>query len=145
MANQTVNFPGSKGGLTPIAAAPLNDGSGSYGLLVGRYAQTVTPVDQASTASFVDVTGSTLDALYAANVSYTILNNGAQSINWKVLADNNSDFSAAVTVQNSATVAAAGVGTYTAAPAPYRYYKVQIQDTSGGQHGQSHLSGIAKG
>lgn len=145
MANQLVYLPGSKAGLTPIEAAPLGDALGGYGLLIGRAAFQVTPADQASTASFTDVVGSTLTALYAANVSYTILNNGANSINWKVIADNDPAFSAPVTVKNSATVAAAGTDTYTAAPAPYSYYKVQIQDTSGGSHGQSHLFGVAKG
>lgn len=122
-----------------------DSGGGIYSLNAGRWAATVSPNDQASTASFADVVGSLIDTLNAANISFTILNNGANTIKWQVLADNDPAFGAAVTVKASATIAASATDTYTAAPAPYRYYKVQIADNVAASHGQSHLFGIAKG
>ena len=117
----------------------------TYSMSVARYAIQVIPTDQASVAAYADVVGSTLDSLRAANVSYTILNNGANSITYQVLADNDPAFGNAQVVAGPTAVGAAASSAYTAAPAPYRYYKVQIKDTVGGNHGQSHLFGVAKG
>lgn len=121
-------------------------GHALYALAVDSFgAQSVGPLTQVSTASFADVTGSTLDTYNNTTLSYTILNSGSNAINWKVLADNASDFSSAVTVKNSANVNASATDSYSVAPPPYRYYKVQIDDASGGSHGTAVLSGVAKG
>ena len=131
-----------------VTATGDSDSSGNplYALAVDSFgAQTVSPAGQDTTASFVDVAGSTLDTLNNSSLSYTILNSGSNAINWKVLAGNASDFSDAVTVKNSANVNASATDSYTAAPPPYRYYKVQVDDASGGSHGTAVVNGIAKG
>lgn len=112
---------------------------------VGRIATQVAPVDQASTASFVSIAGSSLDTLHTLTVSYTIVNDGLQSIDWQVLGANASDFSDAQVVSAPATILAAGVSGYSATQAVWRYYIVQIKDTVGGVHGAALVRGITKG
>jgi hypothetical protein len=113
--------------------------------LVGRISTAVAPADQASVAGWVDVAGSILDTIANMAVSYTIVNDGVGSINWKVLGANAADFSEAVEVQASAAVLAAAVASYSASMAVWRYYKVQIQDTVGGVHGAGLVRGVTKG
>jgi hypothetical protein len=103
----------------------------------------VTPTAQASTNAYADVAGSTLDTQLFGSVSYTLVN-AAQTITWKVLGANASDFSDAVIVQAAADVLAAASANYSAAPAVWRYYKVQIIDKVGGTHGTVTVRGIAK-
>lgn len=129
----------------PLPMKALDMGDTTYAHVMGRYAVVVSPIDQASVTAYADVVGSTLDSLYNYSVSYTILNNGANTIKWQVLAANLSDFSDVQTVKVEATVAASALDTYSSGPAVYRYYKVQIKDSVGGNHGQSHVGGIAKG
>jgi hypothetical protein len=105
----------------------------------------VSPSDQPSTNAYADVTGSTLDTLNHMTISYTIVNDGAQSIDWEVLGANAADFSDAQVVLSPATILAAGVSGYSAAQAVWRYYKVQIIDTIGGSHGAALVRGITKG
>jgi len=144
MPDTSYNERTAQGTLVPIKAK--DNGDGTFAPTVGRWAAVVTPVDQATvSAAFTDHVGSTLDSLNAANVSYNIKNVGANSITWQVLAANLVDFSDAVVVKAGAAVAAAATDTFTAAPAPYRFYKVQIEDTVNASHGTSHLAGIAKG
>ena len=113
--------------------------------LVGRISTAVAPADQASVAGWVDVAGSTLDTIANAAVSFTIVNDGAETINWKVLGANAADFSDAVEAQASAAVLAAGIASYSASVAVWRYYKVQIQDAVGGNHGAGLVRGVTKG
>ncbi len=115
------------------------------GVNVGRIATEVSPVDQASTASYVDVTGSTLDTLNNLTASYTITNDGLQSIDWQVLGSNVANFTPNVVVQAGATILAAASSSYSTAAAVWRYYKVQIKDTVGGVHGAALVHGITKG
>ena len=90
------------------------------------------------------MTGSTLDTLNRRTVAYTIVETGgAQSIKWKVLGGNASDFSDAQVVQAERTVLASAVDSYSAEVALWRYYRVQIVDGSG--HGQATVRGICKG
>jgi hypothetical protein len=113
--------------------------------LLGRAATEVTPAAQASAnAGMADVTGSTLDTLHNEYVSYTLINTGAFSLDWQVLAANDVAFAGAVIVQVAATVLSAGYSSYSAA-ATFRYYKIRIVDTVGGSHGQATVHGITKG
>lgn len=121
-------------------------GNKLYQLRVAHSAQTVSPVNQTSTSSFVDFAGSTLDSLSNTTLSYTLLNkDGANGLSWQVLAANAADFSDSVVAQASSNIAAAAVGTYTTNPALYRYYKVQVKDQVAASHAASQLRGIARG
>jgi hypothetical protein len=114
--------------------------------LIGRAATEVTPAPQASAnAGMADVAGSTLDTLHNMAVSYTLINTGGNSLDWQVVAANDVAFAGAVVVQASATVLSAGIGTYSATVAAWRYYKLQIVDTVGGSHGQATVHGVTKG
>lgn len=126
----------------------LTDGFGNplYATVESRSASQVAPTAQATTASFADVTGSTLDTLNNLTVSYTIQNtDNTNSLDWQVLAANDSAFTAPVTVQSSAAVIHNATSSYNANPAVYRYYKVQVRDTSGGSHATAVVNGITKG
>ena len=103
----------------------------------------VTPAAQASTNAYADVVGSTLDTQLFGSVSYTLVN-AAQTITWRVLGANASDFSDSVIVQAAADVLAAASASYSATVAVWRYYKVQIIDKVGGTHGTVTVRGIAK-
>jgi len=105
-------------------------------------AKEVTPDAQASVAAYADVTGSELDTLYFASVSYTLVN-ATQTITYQILGANRADYADAVVIQ-SADILAAGVATYAVTQAPYRYYKVQIKDKVGGVHGTTGVYGLAK-
>lgn len=105
----------------------------------------VTPAAQPTVSDvFVDVTGSTIDTQNFGSVAFTCVNTGAQTIKWQVIGGNASNFSDAVTVQASATIAAAASGNYSATVAVWRYYKIQVADNVNGQHGAATVRGIAK-
>ena len=124
----------------------LDQGDGTFAVVQGRFASAPPMADQATVSNvFTDWLGSILDTLHTASVSYTIKNTGANSITWQVLAANLADFSDSVVVKAGAAVAAAASDTYLANPAPYRFYKVQIEDTVNGNHGTAHGAGITKG
>ena len=103
----------------------------------------VTPAAQASTNAWAAVTGSDLDTQMFGSISYTLVN-AAQTIQWRVVAGNASDFSDASIIQAAADVLAAGVASYSASVAAWRYYRVEILDKVGGTHGTSTVRGIAK-
>jgi len=104
----------------------------------------VNPAPMNSVNDYATVTGSVIDTLNFLTVAFTIVNTGANSITWKVIASNASDFSAAVEVQAEAALAAGLASSFAAAVAPWRYYKVMHKSTVGGDHGQSTVRGIAK-
>lgn len=105
--------------------------------------EVLTPTAQTTTASFVDVTDATIDALYYDSVAFAIGNTGgANGLSWKVLAS--IDGVVWVEVQSSANVAFGANDKYTVAPAPYRYYKPQVKDQSGGSHTTALVSVIGK-
>lgn len=131
-----------------VSDAGATDGYGNtlYALATARAAAQVTPTAQATTSSFVDVAGSTLDTLNNLTVSYTIQNSdNTNSLDWQVLAANDSAFAAPVTVQSSAAVIHNATSSYNANPAVWRYYKVQVRDTVGGSHATAVVIGITKG
>ena len=103
----------------------------------------VSPAEQETTDAYADVTGSKIDTYSQKLVSYIIKNtDGANSLDWKVLASN--DDTTYVEAQAEASVAAGASGTYTSTAAPYRYYKVQVKATVGGSQGDATLHGLAK-
>lgn len=105
---------------------------------------TCTPDAQASTASTAVVTGSGLDTGPHLTACYTI-KVATNAIKWSVFGANVSDYSDEVAVLSAATVASGANSSYTASPAPFRYYRVKIIDDSGGVHGTATVNGIAKG
>ncbi|RPJ73107.1 MAG: hypothetical protein EHM20_00050 [Alphaproteobacteria bacterium] len=103
----------------------------------------VSPDNQATTASYVDVTGSKIDTFSKTKVCYTCKNaHVSNSINWKVLCSN--DDSSYVEAQAEATLAAGAIGSYTNTLATYRYYKVQVLTTSNPDHGTAQVRGFSK-
>lgn len=104
----------------------------------------VSPV-QASTNSSTLVTGSKLDAGNAWTLSYTVKNTGANSMNYLVIAGNLSDLSDGVTVQNTATLAAGAIGSYSISIPLYMFYGIKIVSTVADTPGQATVNGIAKG
>lgn len=103
----------------------------------------VSPLDQETTNTYADVTGSKIDTFSKKLVSYTCKNtDGANSIDWKVLASN--DDVTYVEAQAEASLAAAAIGTYTATAAPYRYYKIQVKATVGDSQGDAQVRGMSK-
>lgn len=111
----------------------------------GRQVEVVTcaPTGQLSTASTAVVTDSGLDTGAFTSVAYTVTV-ATQAIKWSVFGANSSDYTDEVAVQAATTVAAAASGSYTATPAPFRYYRVKIIDDSGGVHGTATVRGVAK-
>lgn len=103
----------------------------------------VDPAAQASTNAWAAVADSDIDTLGLKTACYTLLN-AAQTIQWRVVGANVSDFSDAQIVQAAADVLAAATATYTVAAAPYRYYRVEIIDKVGGSHGTATVHGIGK-
>lgn len=101
------------------------------------------PADQESTNTYVDVTGSEIDAYSQSLVSYTVKNtDGANSIDYKVLAS--IDGITYVEVQAEASLASGATGTYATTTAAYRYYKVQIKATVVDSQGDAQVRVIAK-
>ena len=103
----------------------------------------LTPADQETTDSYADVTGSEIDAYSQSLVSYTVKNtDGANSIDYKVLAS--IDGTTYVEVQAEASLATGATGTYATTTAAYRYYKIQVKATVGGSQGDAQVRAIAK-
>lgn len=114
--------------------------------VVALAAHLVTPAEQATTNSWADVAGSTLDTLHCGSVSYTIRNtHGANGLNWRVVASNDATFAASVEAQASALVAAGAAGSYSATVAVWRYYKVQVQSAVADNAAAAVVVGLAKG
>lgn len=140
MANKSIIFQAPDGSLVSVLAidtgATDDHGHKLYRMGVAPSSSSggaLTP--QATTSAYVTVTGSLLDTLSNQGISYTIVNTGANSLNWQVLGGNQPNLSDAVVVKAGAAVAASATDTYTVSPAPYRYYEVQVEDTVGGSHG----------
>jgi hypothetical protein len=102
----------------------------------------VNPSDQESTNVYADVDGSIIDTYGKSIICYTCKNtDGANSIDWKVLAS--IDGTTYVEAQAEASLAAAAVGTFTSL-AYYRYYKVQVKATVADSQGDAQVEGISK-
>lgn len=105
-------------------------------------ASVMTASPYTTTSSFADV-GEVVDATHADSVAFTVANTGGSNgLSWQILASN--DGTNFVVVNASANVAAGANSSYAAAPAPYRYYKAQLKDQSGGSHTTGVVSAIAK-
>lgn len=108
-----------------------------------RACEVLTPVTQATTASFVDVVGSKIDAAAYNSIGYTIANgDGANGLSWQVLGS--IDDVTYVIVNASANVAFGASDKYTVSPAPYRFYKVQVKDQVAASHATGKVSVIGK-
>lgn len=110
-----------------------------------RSAIQVAPADQVTTDPFTDVAGSLLDTLNNLAVSYTLVNIGANTLCWQVLGANQAGFADVQIVQASADVLAAGIASYSAATALWRYYKVQVKSKVAGNTGTAQVRGVTKG
>lgn len=99
--------------------------------------------EQVTTDAYADVVGSLVDTKWLTSLSYTIENtDGANDLDWQVLASN--DGGEFVVVKAEDTVGEGAVDIYAVAQAPYRYYKVQVKATSGGNQADALVSYIAK-
>ncbi len=106
----------------------------------------VTPVAVETTDTYARVTGADLDTKFKKSVSFTIENTDvANSLDWRVIGANASDYSDAAIVQVEAAVAAAAFGSFAVTQAPYRYYGVEIKATVGASQGDGLVRGYAKG
>lgn len=101
----------------------------------------IAPAAQLSTASYVVLAGSELDARAWKSLSYTILV-ATQSVFWTVYGANSSDYSDEVVVQSEASVSAGASSSFSAAPPPFAYYRVKIKNNAGA--GTATLHGICK-
>lgn len=108
-----------------------------------RQVEILTVGSQTTTNSYVDHSGSKIDAATKSLVAMVIKNTGGSNgVKWKVLGS--IDDSTYVEVQAEATVAFGATGTFTTATPYYRYYKIQVVDASGGSHTTVTASVIAK-
>lgn len=99
-----------------------------------------------STNTSTLVSGSILNATNGMSVSFTVKNTGVtNSVDYLIIAGNTSDLSDGVTVQNSATLAAGAVGSYSVQIAPFCYYGVKIASTSAGNHSTIEAKGRVRG
>ena len=137
------NVSSSQGGtLLPVGITLQPDGTYSLGN-VGRAASLVSPVAQPTTNSYANI-GAAIDTIFAALVSFTIVNSGANTLTWQVLGGNAADLSDAQVVQAGADVAAAGISSYSGS-AVWRYYVVQAKSKVNGSAGTALVRGITKG
>jgi hypothetical protein len=91
----------------------------------------------------VDVEAARFDAMQHRKVSFTVTV-ATNAVTWTVQRANLVDFSDASVAQAAASVAAAGVGTFTDVDASFRYYRVLIKATVGGSQGTASIAGVLK-
>lgn len=102
----------------------------------------INPSDQETTNTYADISGSKVDTYGNGLICYTCKNtDGANSIDWKVLAS--IDGTTYIEAQAEASLAAAAVGTFTSI-AYYRYYKIQVKATVADSQGDAQVEGIIK-
>ena len=148
MTNKGVQFPAPNGSTVVIQAVDTGtvDDFGHSIFLLGTSdgVQVVGPTVATTTNSFADVKPP-MDTLFSHSVSLTVINTGGiNSVDYQVIGANNSDFSDAVTVKVSATLAPGAVGSFSDGNAPYRYYKVQVKATAAGNQTTVKVTGVAK-
>ena len=99
-----------------------------------------------STNTNTIVSGSILQAYNAMSVAFTVKNTGdTNSVDYQIIAGHTSDLSDGVVVQNTATLTAGSVGSYSIQIAPFSYYGVKIVSSSIGNHTTALIFGKAKG
>lgn len=103
----------------------------------------VGPINQAGTNSTAVVAGSEIDGTTWDTISYTIIVT-TFGLTWSVFGANVSDYSDEVAVLAPAAVAAGNNSSYISIGLPYRFYRVKIVNTVGGQNGNANVNGIAK-
>ncbi len=104
---------------------------------------TTGAIAQTSTASTAVATGAELDATQCRTVCYTIAA-ATHDVDWSVFGANAADYSDEVAVLAATKVALGTNSSYTASPAPFRFYRVKLIDDVGGTHGVATVNGIAK-
>lgn len=104
----------------------------------------VGPIEKTSANAYAVVVGSEIDARPWASIAYTIAV-ATNAVTWTVFGANSAEYNDEIDVSTEASVAAAAVGSYAVAQAPYAYYRVKVRSTVGGAHGVATVSGIAKG
>jgi hypothetical protein len=111
--------------------------------LIAREFADVMPAAQLSTDVDAVVAGSEIDTALKTSLSYTIrvITN---AVTWTVFGADAASYADEVIVQAPASVAAAGVGSYSTALAVYRYYRVKIKATSAGNQGTATVLGHCK-
>jgi len=120
-------------------------GDGMHARQVVRAVSLVEPAAQATVNAWAPVAGSVLDATALGSVSYTCRNaDGANGLNWRVIASNDAAFAATVEAQASALLAAGASGSYAVLAAPYRFYRVEVQSAVPDNHASAVVVGLAK-
>lgn len=111
---------------------------------ITRDAEVTAIAVQTATASYVDLTGSKVDAANATTLAYTVKNAHATlTTKWKVMGAINDVDAEYVEVQAEASVAAnGGLATYATTNPAYRFYKIKIIDGTG--HGTLEGASILK-
>ncbi len=89
--------------------------------------------------------GSILQAWNAMSVAFTITNSGDESLDYEVVAGNESDLSDGVVIQASATLTSGSVGSYAISVAPFSYYGVNLQSSAPDTPSEATTLGKAKG
>lgn len=108
-----------------------------------RDAEVVICDEQVTTNNFADVSGSLIDALGCDSVAYVIKNtDGANDLDYQVVAS--IDGNTFVVADVGDTVGEGATDSVTFTPVLYRYYKVQVKSTSGGNHADAVVHGIAQ-
>lgn len=90
-------------------------------------------------------TGSILQAWNAMSVAFTIANTGDESLDYEVVAGNQSDLSDAVVIQSSATLTSGSVGSYAVSISPFSYYGVNLVSSAPDTPSEATILGRAKG
>lgn len=90
-------------------------------------------------------TGSILQAWNAMSVAFTVVNTGAESLDYQVVVGNTSDLSDAVVIQNTATLASGAVGSYGISIAPFSYYAIKVVSSAPDTPSEATILGRAKG
>lgn len=98
---------------------------------------------QTSTSGTVVVAGAEIDATQCKTVCYTGVA-ATHDVDWSIWGANAADYSDEVAVLAATKIAAGASGSYTASPAPFRYYRVKVTDDVGGTHGTLLVNGVAK-
>jgi len=124
---------------------PLGPQSPGISLSVIPAASSVAPEAQASSEAWFPVIGSDLDVTNLRTAAFTIINSGANTLQWRIVGALLPTFADQVVVLAAEDVVAADSNAYAESAAPYRFYRVEIQDKVAGNHSTANVRGYAKG
>lgn len=89
--------------------------------------------------------GSILKAWNSMSVAFTVTNSGNETLDYEVVAGNESDLSDAVIVQASAALTSGSVGSYAIQVSPFSYYGINLQSSAPDTPSEATILGRAKG